>query len=185
MNRIQKATLLIGSLLLIALLLFPPWQQAAGDYRKTIGRGFILRPPQARSVDCYLIGCQTAPATYFHIVLYSELHIAQCATVVFITVGLLVLFLNRGNGAHPTLKTNGTRLFFSMLLALAIPPIGNFPLAFLLADIPRQMIHPGEKWQVGVFFVPILYAFCSGVIYALTTLILWFDKTRGSRDIVV
>jgi hypothetical protein len=72
-----------------------------------------------------------------------------------------------------------------MLLALAIPPTGNFPLSIALADIPRQIIHQDEKWQVGVFFVPILYAFCSGVIYALTTLILWFDEARGSRDIVV
>jgi hypothetical protein len=176
-NRIQKATLAIGSFLLIVLLLFPPWQQAAGDYRKSIGHGFILRPPQARPVDCYLIGCKTAPAPYFHVVFYSELYIAQCATVVFITVGMFVLFWNRGNTV-PTLKANKTRLLFSMLLALAVPPIGDIPLASLLADMPRQMVHQDEKWQAVIIIAVVLFVLCSGFIYAIVTLVLWFYEAR-------
>src|SRR5438270_10010395 len=122
MNRLQKATLVIGGVILTMLLLFPPWQEAAlreVAYRKNVGRGFVLQPPKPVPVDCYFVGCKTAPASYFHVVLHSRLHIAQCVTVAFITLSVFWLVRRRSDGTQPALKKKRTRLLFSILIALA------------------------------------------------------------------
>lgn len=188
MNSIQKATLIIGAVILTMLLLFPPWQEAALrelDYRKDIGRGSVLRPPKPVPVDCYFVGCQTAPASYFHVVLNSRLHIAQCVTVVFVTLSLFWLFLRYSDGTQPTLSKMRTRLLFSMLIALAFPPFGinSFTLAAFLIQIPEVIFDQGEKWQGFVLFIPVLFIFCSCMVYGVVTLALAIYKTTSIKKL--
>ncbi len=189
MNSFQKATLIVGAVILTMLLLFPTWQQAALRelaYRKDIGRGFVLRPPKPVPVDCYFVGCQTAPASYFHVVLNSRLHIAQCVTVVFITLSLFWLFLKRSDGTHRTLKKPRTRLLFSMLIALAFPPLGinSFPLAAFLIQIPELIIDQGEKWQAFVVFLPVLFIFCSCLVYGVVSLAVALHEATWTKKLV-
>jgi len=188
MNSFQKAILIVGGVILTMLLLFPPWQEAALRelaYRKDIGRGSILRPPKPVPVDCYFVGCQTAPASYFHVVLDSRVHIAQCVTVVFITLGLVWLFLRRSDGTQPTLNQTRTRLLFSMLIALAFPPFGinSFTLAALLIQIPEVIFDQGEKWQGFVLFIPVLFMFCSCMVYGVVTLALAVYKVTATKKL--
>src|SRR6476646_6306480 len=186
MNSFQKATLIIGGVILTMLLLFPPWQEAALRelaYRKDIGRGSLLRPPKPVPVDCYFVGCQTAPASYFHVVLNSRLHIAQCVTVVFITLSLFWLFLRRSDGTQPTLNKTRTRLLFSVLIALGLPPFGinNFTLAAFLFQIPKVIIDQGEKWQGFILFISVVFMFCSCVVYGVVTLALALYKATSTK----
>ena len=188
MNRPQKTILAIGGLIVAILLLSPPWQQPARlelDYRQSIGRGFILLPPKPVAVDCYFAGCGAAPPSYFHVVLYSELHIAQCATAICIVVALVWMFGARRGGAQPTLRSWRTRLIFSMLIALAVTPAGDFPLASLLADIPRQFMHRDELWLIPVLFLPLLYVFFSGIAYGIVTLAVWITARVFRRTVAV
>jgi hypothetical protein len=181
LNRIQKATLVIGGLILTALLLYPPWQEAAlreVDYRKNIGRGLLFWPPGPVAVECYFVGCQTAPPSYFHVVLYSELLTAQCATVVFVTLSLVWIFRSSKSGIQTALKTSRTRLIFSTVIALAIPPLGDFPFASMLVDIPSEIVHHDELWLLPVLLTVISFVSCTSVVYGLVTMILWFNEKR-------
>jgi hypothetical protein len=187
MNRAQKLIILTGGLVLLLLLLFPPWQQAAlheTDYRQNIGRGFVFKRPQPVAVECYFPGCKTAPASYFHVTPYSAALIDQSATVFCLTVAAVLLFRNRRDGSRPTLKLRTTRLIFSVIIALTIPQ-GNFPLAVLLLDIPRQIIHRNELWLMPVLLVPLVFAAYTTVVYLLLTALLWLLQRRSQRTFTV
>jgi hypothetical protein len=188
LNRIQKAALVIGALILTVLLLYPPWQEAAlreVDYRKNIGRGLVFRPPGPVAVECYFVGCQTAPPSYFHVVLYSELLTAQCATAVFVTLSLVWIFRSSKSGIQTALQKPRTRLIFSTVIALAIPPLGDFPFASMLVDLPGAIVHHDELWLLPVLLTVISFVFCTGVVYGLVTLISWFKETRSHERLLV
>ena len=186
MNRTQKMISAVAGLLLTALLLFPPWQQTSlheTDYREDIGRGFVLHAPHTVSVECYFVGCKVAPASYFHAVLYFRLYIEQIATVLCITSALLWMFRTQSSGVQANLESRGARLRFSMLIALAVP-FGDYTLASLLADIPRQIINRNELWLIPVLFLPVLFAGYSGAIYLILTAILWLRRRRQKPAVV-
>lgn len=186
MNKAQKIILAIGLILLGVLLLFPPWQQAAfqeAHYRKNIGRGFILHPPKPVAIDCYFVGCQTAPPSHFHVVLYLRLLIAQCGTLLCIILSAMWIFRGRRDNSPATLKSPKRRLIFSMVIALAVPPSGDFPLASLLSDIPRQVMHRDELWLMPVLFLLFVFAFCTGIVYFLLTFALRLSETGDGRAV--
>lgn len=174
MSKLQKRIAAAGGVILFSLLLLPPWQQAAGrevDYRKDLGRGLIFYPPRPVAVDCYFQNCQTAPASYFHVVLRRDLLIDQCVTVLLVTMMAVWMFRTRADGSRSHLGEQGTKLKLSLILALAVPPLGQFPLASLLWDIPRQLLHRDELWLIPVVMVLVIYGCCTGFIYL--TLWIW------------
>src|SRR5260370_6892738 len=132
LNAEQKVVLVVAVAVLLPLLWFPPWRGAAERevaYRKDIGRGFIFRPPAPEPVDCYFVGCKTAPASYFHVLLYRDLLFEQAGTVAGIALLLLWMFRIRRDGTSCSLHSRRTRVMCGMVMALPIPPDQTFPFA--------------------------------------------------------
>jgi hypothetical protein len=168
----QKWVGLLGLLLLAMVVLFPPWWQAAErevDYRKEIGHAFLFRPPAPIPVDCYFVGCKTAPASYFHVLLHRERYVDEIATPVFVILALLWLFRGRKGGVRATVRQRDVRLQFSALLALLIPVGGDVPLGAGLASIPMMLIDRGEFWFVISIVMVVAFVVAAGVIYLLLT----------------
>jgi hypothetical protein len=175
LNQPQKAIIVSAILVLLCLVVFPPWRQAAEReiaYRKDLGHGFLFRPPKPVSVACYWVGCKTAPPSYFHILLYRELLFAQCLSVLGVTLAAIWIFRRRRDGTHASVVLARTRIEVSMLLALLFPPIGTFPLASLLLDIPKELIHRDELWLMPAILVVLVFSACSFVIYLLVSSVL-------------
>jgi len=176
MNRAQKIILIIGGLVMICLLVFPPWREAAekeASYRKYVGRSFFLVPPKPVAVECYFAGCTTAPASYFHILLDRQLLIAQCVPVAVVAFIAFWIFRLRPNGTFPSLKSGTTRLLFSSPVALAVPPAGDFPLASMLLDIPKLILRRDEFWLMQTVMAPVMFGICTLAIYLLVSVAVW------------
>lgn len=176
----QKATVMASIVLMMFLLLFPPWQQTAEretDYRKDIGRGFFLRPPPPVALDCYFVGCKTAPPSYFHVVLFQELFREQLAAVIGVTLGLLWIFRSR----RSSLVSPRRRVSFSILIALLVPLEGTFPLASYLVDIPRQLVKRNELWLIPVLTVAFIFVVCTSAIYFFTSAVVWITGRLSPR----
>jgi hypothetical protein len=179
LNRLQILILLAALVALLCLGLFPPWQQAAEKelaYRKNIGRGLVFRPPSPVPVDCYFVGCKTAPASYFHVLLYRDLLFAQVITVGGVALVLSWMFRTKRDGTSAALTLRRTRVHFSLVAALLVPPDGTFPFASGLLGIPGQLIHQGEFWLVGSILEAVMYFACALAIYGLVSAILWFPR---------
>jgi hypothetical protein len=181
LNTAQKVIALVGVIVLLSLALFPPWRQAAERetaYRKDLGHSFVLNPPQAIAVDCYFVGCKTAPASYFHVGLYRELLVAQLVSVFGVAVIMFWMFRLRPDGNYASLVTRRTRLKFSILAALLLPPTGTFPLAWILLGIPRQLAVRDELWLIPMVMILVLFAACALVVYLLVTVALAGARLR-------
>lgn len=174
-NSTQKALTAISSVALLCLGLFPPWQQAAmrEPFRKDIGRAFVLRPPAPVAVDCYFPGCKQAPPIYFHVQVHWEVLLAQLSVVFGVSVVALWVLRTRRDGTEGSLASNRTRLEISVLAASLFSPLGTFPLAVLLLDIPRQAVHRDELWFLPVIIVVVTYAICSLIVYGLLSSAVW------------
>jgi hypothetical protein len=176
LNSTQKAIAVVSVIVLLGLGLFPPWRQAAERetaYRKDLGRGFVFRPPAPVAVDCYFVGCKTAPPSYFHVLLYRELLHAQLLSVFGVAVIALWMFRSRRDGTRASLVSRRVRLEFSLLVALLFPPMGQFPLASLLLDIPRQLIHRNELWLIPTLMVLVIFFVCALVVYLVVSTAVW------------
>ena len=183
-NSAQKAVLVVGVVLLLGLALFPPWRQAAereSDYRKDIGRGFVLSPPKPVAVDCYFIGCKTAPPSYFHVLIYRDLLFVQLITVGGVALVLLWTFRSRNDGIGASLGSLYTRLQFSALMAFLVPPDGSFPFALHLVEIPRQIVRHDELWLIPVILVVLGYLLCVGIIFLLLSAVIKISATLSRR----
>ncbi|HEV2134078.1 MAG TPA: hypothetical protein VGR47_07425 [Terracidiphilus sp.] len=187
--RLNNAQVVIG-LLSAAILLFlfvcPSWQEAARNeiaYRKDIGRGFLWSPPKAVSVECYFIGCATAPASYFHVVLNLRLLLEQAIPVLFVAGVFLWLFRSQKEKQPPMLESRTRKLVISFSLALLVPPTGGAPMGAVLADVPRLVIEKDEFWAVLAILIPVLYFALSIAIYGLLSASHWIiaraEKTRS------
>jgi hypothetical protein len=176
LNTAQKAIGLISVSVLLCLALFPPWWQAAERetaYRKELRRGFVLRPPGPVAVDCYFVGCKTAPPSYFHVLLYRDLLFEQLAAVLGVAIILLWIFRSRRDGTGASLVAPETRLKFSMSMALLFPPDGTFPLVSEFINIPRQIILRDALWIVSTIIGGFIFLVCTVVIYVLVSAIVW------------
>ena len=178
-NSAQMSILLAGSVLLLCLALFPPWREAAErevDFRKDIGRGFILSPPQPVAVDCYFVGCKTAPPSYFHVLIYRKLLFSQLITVGSVGLALLWIFRSHRDGTGASLGSRKTRLQFCALMALLIPFAGQYPLGAGLADIPKQIVRHDELWLIPTILMVLGYLLCVCIIFLLLSALV---KTYG------
>jgi hypothetical protein len=181
LNTVQKAIIVVSAAVLLSLVLFPPWWQAAvreTAYRKELGRGWILRPPAPVPVDCYFVGCETAPASYFHVLLYRDLFFEQLATVIGVSLVTLWIFRARRDGTRASLGSPKTRLRFSAVMALLVTPEGKFPLASDLVDIPKTLLHRDELWLIPMIMVILMYLASVVIIYGLVSAVLWLRSSR-------
>jgi len=158
------------------LSVYPPWQQAAEKevaYRKDIGRGLVWRLPIPIAVDCYFVGCVgcvTAPASYFHVLLNRRLLLQRSLTVLCVGLAFLWVFRIRRDGTASSVKSVKTRTAASLLLALLVPPGGDVPLGAALLGAPTLLVHRGGAWPLPLVLVLSLYCACAVVIYYLLTL---------------
>jgi len=180
-NSAQKVILVVGLVLLLCLALFPPWREAAeeeADFRKDIGRGFILSPPQPIAVDCYFVGCKTAPPTYFHVLMNRKLLFNQLISVGIVGLLLFWIFRSHRDGASASLGSPKTRLQFCMLIALLIPLDGQYPFGAWLADIPRQIaLH--DLLLIPIIFMVLIYLGCASVIYLSLSAVVKISASRS------
>lgn len=185
-NSAQKVTLVVGLVLLLCLALFPPWREAAEkevDFRKDIGRGFILSPPQPIAVDCYFVGCKTAPSSYFHVLMNRKLLFSQLISVGIVGLLLFWIFRSHRDGTSASLGSPKTRLQFCVLIALLIPLDGQYPFGAWLADIPRQIaLH--DLLLVPIIFMVLIYLGCACIIYLSLSAIVKICASRSRRRAV-
>jgi hypothetical protein len=180
----QKVIVIFSSIVLLTLVLFPSWHQAAQSetaYRKDLGLSFVFRPPAPVAVDCYFEGCKTAPPSYFHVILYWQLLSAQLFSVLGVAIVLFWMFRPLPDGTYASLATQRVRIQFSMLMALLFPPSGKFPLAFLLLNIPRQLVHRDELWLIPTLMVLVLFFVGALVVYLLVSASLWIFKSQDDQ----
>ena len=185
LNNTQKAILAVGLVLLLCLALFPPWREAAQrevDYRKDIGRGFIL-DPQPVAVDCYFVGCKPAPPSHFHVLMNRKLLFNQLISVGVVELLLLWLFRSHCDGTNASLSSPRIRLQFCALIALLIPLDGQYPFGAWLADIPRQIaLH--DLLLIPILFMGLLYLGCVCVIFLLLSAVVKIGASRSRRRAV-
>ncbi len=175
-NKIQTVIRIVCGTVLLALFLWPPWQQAAErevSYRKNIGRSFLWNPPKPVAVDCYFVGCVMAPATYFHALLNRKLLLQQCLTLFFVAVLFLWTFRPRQSGKTATLNERATRLVSCLLLALLVPPTGDVPLGAVLAGIPMVLVRRDELWLMPTIMAILMYVVCALIIYGFVSTAVW------------
>ena len=106
-NSVQSAILTAASVAFVLLSLFHLGSRPLGKvaYRLYVGRHFFLQPPTSVPVDCYFAGCATAPASYFHVLLYRDLLVEQLAAIIAVAFVLLWIFRSRQNGVRATLTS--------------------------------------------------------------------------------
>lgn len=180
-NKIQTTIGIACGIITLALVIFPPWQEAAErevSYRKDIGRGFLWHRPKPVAVDCYFAGCVTAPASYFRVQLNRELLLQETLALVFVGIALLWTFRSRRDGTIANLHVRATRLLISCLLALLIPPTKGVPLGAALAGIPRMVLQRDELWLFLTTATVVMYIACVVTIYFLLTIAVWHVARR-------
>jgi hypothetical protein len=186
LNNTQKTILAIGLVLLLCLAVFPPWREAAEkevDFRKDIGRGFILSPPQPIAVNCYFVGCKTAPSSYFHVMIYRRLLLSQLITVGIVGLALVWICRSHRDGTNASLGSPKTRLQLCVLIALLIPLDGQYPFGAWLADIPRQIaLH--DLLLIPIIFMGLIYLGCVCILFLLLSAVVKICATLSRRRVV-
>jgi hypothetical protein len=182
-NRIQRAAFGIWVLWVGFSVFFPNWQQAAERevaYRKELGLHFILTPPAPVSVPCYFVGCSTAPASYFHVLIdrrlvYEEL---ACATALMI---LAVLIFRSSRYESVPFRGGRMRFVAAVLIALALPvPIAPFfPVGVLAGYMPAAVMHPDHDHVSALVGFPLFFVPYALVSYLSITLVLWAKHHHG------
>ena len=173
MNASRKIILSISSMVFLGLFFFPPWYETNGQYVKQLGRHFLFSKPAAVPVECYLVGCVTAPASYFHVVLAWQPWVETLATIVFIALGLFLLFRTRADGNSASLEDPKTRLWFSALVALALP-ISVSPVVLVGTyglEVPTILFGGEHNWFWGSVFFPIIFFAYASAVYIVTSVV--------------
>lgn len=186
MNRLQGAALGIWLVWVGYIVLFPNWQEAAErekDYRKDLGVHFVLKPPAPVAVPCYFVGCVTAPASYFHVLvdrtaLYPEL---VCMTGLMMVT--LIVFRTRKNGSPPSIATRRMCVVTASLIALALPlPVTPYPpLASMAPDLPTAILHPDHDHISVLIGFPFFFAAYGGATYFVIGTAIWANRSLKRR----
>lgn len=104
MNSATKTIILSSGIALLGLFLFPSWYETNGQYVKQLGHHFLFTRPEAVPVDCYFVGCVTAPASYFHVVLDRPPWFESLSTVTVVALIMLLVFRRRPDGTSPSMR---------------------------------------------------------------------------------
>lgn len=68
-----------------------------------------------------------------------------------------------------------------MLNALEVSPTGDFPLASMLLDLPKLILHRDEFWLVQAVMAPVMFGICASAIYLLVSFGVWAVGRRGPK----
>jgi hypothetical protein len=176
MNASSRNVVSIGSIVLAGLFLFPSWFETNGQYVKQLGHHFLFNKPTAVPVECYLVGCVTAPASYFHVALDRQNWISALLTIVVVIGTLLLLFRTRTDGISRGIRHSVTRWAFSGLVALALP-VTVTPQLLLLGiygvSVPRVLFSGEFGSLVYSVFFPVVFFVYTGVVYLAVTVFVW------------
>jgi hypothetical protein len=184
LNAIQRVITGVAVAALLLIGLFPPWQQAAQKetaYRKDLHHSFALTPPHAIPVPCYFVGCKTAPASYFHVVLYRRLLVTQLLSVIGVGLACLWVFRTRSDGTRASILERKTRLASALLIALLVPPTGTYTIGFILLDIPQQLVQRDEFWLIPVILELFIYAVCALAAFVILSAAMKIVPHRPNR----
>lgn len=182
MNRIRGTALAIWLAWVNYIVLFPNWQEAAErekDYRKDLGVHFVLKPPAPVAAPCYFVGCITAPASYFHVLIDRE---GFYSTLVCMTAWLmvaLVVFRTEKNGSMTSMAAPRMRLAAVSLLALALPLPDSpyFPLGSMAAYLPTAILHPNHDHISVLIGFPFFFAVYGGATYLVVSVAIWANRS--------
>ena len=175
MNPTKKIIISINSIFFLGVFFFPPWYETNGQYVKQLGRHFFFSRPEAIPVECYLVGCVTAPASYFHVVLNWRSWVETLSTIAAVTTILFLLFRTRTDGTIPSIADARTRLLFSVLVALALP-ISMSPVVLLGTYglyVPHIFFGGEHNWLWGSVFFPIILSVYAGAVYLVAAVTVW------------
>ena len=178
MNRIQGAALGIWLVWVGYIVLFPNWQEAAErekDYRKDLGVHFVLKPPTPVAVPCYFVGCITAPASYFHVLVDRRGFYPELLSMTALMMVTLLVFRTGKDGSTPCIAVGSIRLVATSLIALALPlPIAPYdPLGSMVASLPTAMFHPNHDHISVLIGFPFLFAVYGTAVYLAIRLAIW------------
>lgn len=175
MNPTKKMILSISSIAFGGVFFFPPWYETNGQYVKQLGHHFFFIRPDAIPVECYFVGCVTAPASYFHVVLDWRSWVATLSTIAAVTTMLFLLLRARADGTFPSIVNAKTRLLLSVLVALALP-VSMSPVVLLGTYgvyVPLIFFSGEHNWFWGSIFFPILLSLYAGAVYLVATATVW------------
>jgi hypothetical protein len=175
MNPTKKMILSISSIAFGGVFFFPPWYETNGQYVKQLGRYFFFIRPDAVPVQCYFVGCVTAPASYFHVVLDWRSWVETLSTIAAVTTILFLLFKARTDGTFPSIANAKTRLLFSVLVALALP-LSMSPVVLLGTyglHVPLIFFSGEHNWFWGSIFFSIVLSVYAGAVYLAATTTVW------------
>jgi hypothetical protein len=183
-NRLQHAVVGVWVLWIGISVLFPNWQQAAErelDYRKELGRHFVLTPPAPIAVPCYFVECITAPPSYFHVLLdrntrYQEL---LCATALMILA--VVIF----RSASSPIRRHWMLVAVATWIALSLPvPIAPyFPLGVWVGYMPAALLHPDHDHISVLIGFPFFFAVYGVPTYVAVRAAVWANTSLKGRTL--
>ena len=174
MNRLQRAALGVWVLWIGISVLFPNWQQAAKrelDYRKELGLHFVLTPPVPIAVPCYFVGCITAPASYFHVLLDRKLQYQEllCATVLMMLAVVIFRSASSSIRRHWILVAVASW----MALSLPMPAAPYFPLGLWAVAMPAALLHPDHDHISVLIGFPFFFVVYGGATYVAVKVAVW------------
>jgi len=184
-KRIQGAAIVIWLVWVGYIVLFPNWQEAAErekDYRKELGVHFVLKPPAPVAVPCYFVGCITAPASYFHVVIDRRDFYPGLICVTALMIVTLVVFRTGKNGSTPSIVGRRLNLVATSLITLTLPVPGNpyFPLGVLAGYMPIAMLHPDHDHISVLLGFPFFFGVYGAAAYLAIRLASWARTSMKS-----
>jgi hypothetical protein len=177
-NRLQRAVLGVWVLWIGISVLFPNWQQAAErelDYRKELGLHFVLRPPAPVAVPCYFVGCITAPASYFHVLLDRNLRYQELVCTTTLMILAVVIF----RSASSPIRRDWMLVAVATWIALSLPvPIAPyFPLGVWAGYLPAALLHPDHDHISVLTGFPFFFAVYGAPAYVAVRVAVWTNTS--------
>lgn len=181
MNRIRGAALGIWVVWVGFIVLFPNWQQAAErekDYRKDLGVHFLLSPPPPVAVPCYFVGCITAPASYFHVLIDRRGFYLELVCVTALMIVAVVVFRSGEDCSKPGIAAHRMRIVAACLITLALPlPLSPYePLGSMAAYFPTAILHPDHGHISVLIGFPFLFAVYGAATYLILCVAIWVNR---------
>jgi hypothetical protein len=168
------------------IVFFPNWQEAAErekDYRKDLGVHFLLSPPAPVAVPCYFVGCITAPASYFHVLIDRRGFYPELVCVTALMIVAVVVFRPREDCSKPRIAARGMRLVATCLITLALPLPGSpyVPLGSMAAYFPIAILHPNHDHISVLIGFPFFFAVYGAATYSILCVAIWANRLLRSR----
>jgi hypothetical protein len=197
MSAAQKWVLRGGTLALLLVVLFPPWQQIYQGhplaYRGEMGHHFFWLRPNPVGEQSWMVN---APASECKVVVKRGVILRQCGMVAGMIAILLFAFRKHtsgqpsGSGLETTsapaiiasLKTRRLMLISLFLaLCLPVPPPDGIPLGALVVMAPLSLF--SDNGHLGPWYVPLIASASLAIYFTPVFLVLsgvaWLARRRA------